>query len=67
MNYMVVIETGESGYGAQVPDLPGRIAVAETRGEVIGLTKCVFELPVGGGIEAGEPVPTPFRSANPLK
>jgi len=51
VNYMVVIETGESGYGAQVPDLPGRIAAAETRGEVIGLTKCAFELPVGGALK----------------
>jgi predicted RNase H-like HicB family nuclease len=30
MKYAVVIETGETSYGAYVPDLPGCVAVAET-------------------------------------
>ena len=28
--YLVVIEKGETSYGAWVPDLPGCVAVAET-------------------------------------
>jgi predicted RNase H-like HicB family nuclease len=34
MRYAVVIEKGENGYGAYVPDLPGCVAVAETLEEV---------------------------------
>ena len=31
MQYVVVIERTEKNYGAYVPDLPGCVAVAETR------------------------------------
>jgi predicted RNase H-like HicB family nuclease len=34
MRYAVVIEKGETSYGAYVPDLPGCIAVGETLAEV---------------------------------
>lgn len=30
MRYAVVIEKGETSYGAYVPDLPGCVAVAES-------------------------------------
>jgi predicted RNase H-like HicB family nuclease len=33
MRYAVIIEKGESSYGAYVPDLPGCVA-AETKAEV---------------------------------
>jgi predicted RNase H-like HicB family nuclease len=59
MKYMVVIEKGESGYGAHVPDLPGCIAAAETRDEVMELIKDAIEFHIEGLIEAGEPVPPP--------
>ena len=59
MKYMVVIEQGESGYGAHVPDLPGCIAAAETREEVMELIKDAIEFHIEGLIEAGEPVPHP--------
>ena len=59
MKYMVVIEKGESGYGAHVPDLPGCIAAAETREKVIELIKDAIEFHIEGLIEAGEPVPNP--------
>lgn len=39
MKYMVVIEKGESGYGAFVPDLPGCIAAGETEDEVVALIR----------------------------
>ncbi|MBE9191618.1 type II toxin-antitoxin system HicB family antitoxin [Gloeocapsopsis crepidinum LEGE 06123] len=39
MSYKVVIEKGETSYGAYVPDLPGCVAVAETREEVEFLIK----------------------------
>ena len=34
MHYTVVIEKGETSYGAYVPDLPGCITVGETLEEV---------------------------------
>jgi predicted RNase H-like HicB family nuclease len=37
MQYLVVIERGPSSYGAYVPDLPGCVAVGESREEVEGL------------------------------
>ena len=59
MKYMVVIEKGESGYGAHVPDLPGCIASGETREEVLELIKDAIEFHIEGLVEAGEPVPPP--------
>ena len=35
MRYMVVIERGETSWGAHVPDLPGCVAVGESREEEI--------------------------------
>lgn len=37
MSYAIVIEKGSSSYGAYVPDLPGCVAVGETREEVEAL------------------------------
>ena len=44
MKYAVIIEKGPTSYGAQVPDLPGCIAVAETRDEVCQLIQEAIEL-----------------------
>ncbi|HST24035.1 MAG TPA: type II toxin-antitoxin system HicB family antitoxin, partial [Blastocatellia bacterium] len=35
MRYAVVVEEGENSYGAYVPDLPGCIAAAKTKAEVL--------------------------------
>jgi len=59
MKYMVVIEKGESSYGAHVPDLPGCVAVGESRDEVIALIKEAIQLHIEGLQESGEPVPPP--------
>ncbi|MBI5886312.1 MAG: type II toxin-antitoxin system HicB family antitoxin [Deltaproteobacteria bacterium] len=59
MKYMVVVEKGEAGYGAHVPDLPGCIAAAETREEVLRLIKEVIEFHIEGLRDAGESVPPP--------
>jgi len=37
MRYAIVIERGPSSYGAYVPDLPGCVAAADTREEVLKL------------------------------
>ena len=59
MKYMVVIEKGEASYGAHVPDLPGCIAVGQSREQVLGLIREAMEFHIEGLKEAGEPVPVP--------
>ena len=59
MRYMVVIERGESSWGAHVPDLPGCVAVGETRDEVIGLIREAIALHIDGLRREGLPVPKP--------
>jgi predicted RNase H-like HicB family nuclease len=59
MKYMVVIEKGEASYGAHVPDLPGCIAVGQSREEVLRLITEAIELHIEGLRDAGEAVPTP--------
>ncbi len=57
MRYTIIIEKGESGYGAYVPDLPGCVAVAETREETAKLIKEAIEFHLEGLAEEGLPVP----------
>ncbi len=59
MRYLVVIERGETSWGAHVPDLPGCIAVAETRQEVTALIKDAIDLHLEGLREHGAPIPPP--------
>ncbi len=57
--YAVVIERGETSYGAYVPDLPGCIAVARTRAEVEKLIAEAIALHIESLQEHGDPVPQP--------
>ncbi len=59
MKYAVIIEKGPTSYGAQVPDLPGCMAAAETREEVCTLVREAIELYVETLREDGLPVPEP--------
>ena len=59
MKYLVVVEKSQSGYGAYVPDLPGCIAAAESRDEVVRLIREAMQFHVEGLKEAGDPVPKP--------
>lgn len=44
MRYMVIVEQGDSSFGAYVPDLPGCVAVGETKEEVLRLIQEAIEL-----------------------
>ena len=57
--YAVVIEKGETSYGAYVPDLPGCVAVAESRPQVEKLIAEAIAFHIEGLLENGEPVPQP--------
>jgi len=59
MRYMVVIERGPSSWGAHVPDLPGCVAVGETRDEALRLIREAIEFHIDGLRRDGLPVPTP--------
>lgn len=48
MQYLVVIEKGPTSFGAYVPDLPGCVAVGETRAEVTQLIHEAIEFHVEG-------------------
>ena len=59
MEYLVVVEKGPSSYGAYVPDLPGCVAAAESKDEVLALIKEAIEFHLDGLKEDGEPIPSP--------
>jgi len=59
MRYLVVVERGESSFGAYVPDLPGCIVAADSREEAVKLIQEAIEFHIEGLRERGEPVPPP--------
>jgi len=62
MQYLVIVEKGETSYGASVPDLPGCIAVGETREEVLQLIREAIELHLESMREDGTPLPEPHST-----
>src|SRR5919198_2078556 len=59
MRYMVVVERGETSWGAHVPDLPGCVAVGESREEVLRLIREAIEFHIDGLRQEGLPIPAP--------
>ena len=57
MQYIVVVEKGKKSYGAYVPDLPGCVAVAKTKREVMKLIREAIDLHLESLREDGLPVP----------
>lgn len=65
--YTVIIEQGESSWGAWVPDLPGCVAVGESREEVEQLIREAIDEHVETLRERGEPVPGPASAATAVR
>lgn len=63
MQYLVVIEEGSSSFGAYVPDLPGCIAVGDTREEVLQLIQEAIEFHFESMKENGLILPLPHSSS----
>lgn len=59
MKYAIVIEKTSRNYAAYVPDLPGCVAAADTRDEVIRLMREGIPFHIEGLLEEGESVPPP--------
>lgn len=58
--YLVVIERGDRGWGAYLPDVPGVVAAAETEEDVRLLIADAFKLHAQAVLELGETLPKPF-------
>ena len=67
MHYAVVIERGESSFGAYVPDLPGCVAVGETEAETRALIREAIEFHLDGMREDGEAIPVPSTHVEYVK
>jgi predicted RNase H-like HicB family nuclease len=63
MRYLVVVEEGPSSFGAYVPDLPGCVAVGETKAEVLALIREAIELHLEDLKVGGEPIPHPSSTS----
>lgn len=63
MKYLVVVEKGLSGYGASVPDLPGCIAVDETKKEVVELIQEAIQFHLEDLQSEGQPIPMPMSKS----
>lgn len=57
MKYLVIVEEGETSFGAYVPDLPGCVAVTESREELVKLIREAIELHIESLKADNEPVP----------
>lgn len=61
--YLVIIEKGADSYGAYVPDLPGCVAVGETKTKVHKLISEAIQFHIEGLREDGAVVPPPSSTA----
>jgi len=67
MRYVVVIERGEASWGAHVPDLPGCVAVGESREEALRLIREAIDFHIEGLKEDGLPIPPPCSEAEVIE
>lgn len=63
MRYLVVVEQGPKSFGAYVPDLPGCVAAADTREEVLSLIREAIEFHIEGLRQDGQPIPPASSSS----
>jgi predicted RNase H-like HicB family nuclease len=63
MRYVVILEKGQTSFGAYAPDLPGCIAVGETQEEVLQLMQEAIEMHLESLKEEGLPIPSPTSSS----
>ena len=59
MNYLVVYEKSETGWGAYAPDLPGLGIAAETLEEAKELIREAIDFHLEGMREHGDQIPAP--------
>jgi predicted RNase H-like HicB family nuclease len=62
MRYAVIVEHGKTSFGAYVPDLPGCVAVGDSREEVLKLIEEAIEFHIDGWRQDSQPIPEPSSS-----
>ncbi len=67
MEYLVVVEKGKTSHDAYVPDLPGCVAVGESRREVLKLIREGIQFHIQALRDAGEPIPARSSSSEIVK
>jgi predicted RNase H-like HicB family nuclease len=63
MKYAVIIEKAKNNLAAYVPDLPGCVAVGDSREEVLREIKEAIAFHLEGMREDGLPIPEPSSAA----
>ena len=63
MRYAVVIEKADRNYSAYVPDLPGCVAAASNREEVLRLIREAIEFHLDGMKQDGVAIPEPHSTS----
>lgn len=61
--YLIIIEQGETGYGAYAPDVPGCVAVGDTREEVEREMREALAMHLQAMRKDHEPIPQPRSTA----
>ena len=61
---MVVIEEGQTSWGAYVPDLPGCVAAAESEAEVKQLIQEAIEFHLEDLADSGAEIPAPISKSD---
>jgi len=59
MDYEIIVEKGDTSFGAYVPDLPGCVAVGKSRDEAMQLIREAIAMHAENLRENGEAVPSP--------
>jgi predicted RNase H-like HicB family nuclease len=67
VRYTVVLEKGETSWGAHVPDLPGCVAVGDSREEALALIRDAVDLHLIGLRDQGLPVPPPVSESEVIE
>ena len=63
MKYVAIIEQGPTSFGAYLPDLPGCVAVGDTREEAMALIADAVNYHLELMAEHGEDIPEPTSVA----
>ena len=67
MEFVVILEKGQNSFGAYVPDLPGCVAVGETKEEALRLIREAIDFHIEGMRQDGLPIPEPSSSSELVK
>jgi predicted RNase H-like HicB family nuclease len=67
LRYTVVLERGETGWGAHVPDLPGCVAAGESREDVLSLIREAIRFHIDGLRNEGLPIPAPASESEVIE